>query len=444
VIQVSRSRHILILVENLPLPFDRRVWQEACALRDAGYRVSIICPTGKGYAREFEELEGVRIYRHPLRADDEQTAKGYAREYALALYHQTRLAWRIYRSDPFHAIHACNPPDLLFLVALPFLPLGVRFIFDHHDINPELFETKFGRTRWTKRVLYRLVVLAERLTFFFSRRASIATNRSYKRIAVTRGHMDANRVFVVRSAPDLRKFQPVPPHPRRKHGRRFLVGYLGTIGPQEGLDFLVRAAAHLKAKRPTNDIGWVVIGDGPTRQDIVNLAQRLGLENDIAFPGRIDDATMIQAVCSCDVCVNTDVATPMNDKSTMNKIIEYMALGRPIVQFDLTEGRVSAGLASLYARPNDVEDLADKIEQLLENPTLRRQMGEYGRRRVEEKLAWKYSVPILLDAYETLFAGKVTRRAKELDTEGPPPPSRKGPLPDDADQNVNLANPVVA
>ena len=418
---MTRPKHILILVENLPLPFDRRVWQEACALRDAGYRVSAICPVLKGYHKSYEELEGIHIYRHPLPADDVQTAKGYAREYGAALYHQTRLAWRIYRTHPFDAIHACNPPDLLFLVALPFLLLGVRFLFDHHDINPELFEVKFGRKRWTKRLLYRLVVLAERLTFFVSRRASIATNQSYKRIAVERGHMDPDRVFVVRSAPDLRKFVPVPPDPRWRAGKKYLVGYLGTIGPQEGLQFLVEAAAQLKKSRPQNDIGWIVIGDGPTRQDVVNLAKRTGLENDIAFPGRLDDATMIQALCTCDVCVNTDLHTEMNDKSTMNKIIEYMALGRPIVQFDLTEGRVSAGMASTYARPNDAAELAQQIESLLENPTLRRQMGEYGRRRVEENLAWQYSVPILLDAYETLFTNKVVRRAKELNADHPTP-----------------------
>lgn len=411
---MSDSKHILILVENLPLPFDRRVWQEACALRDAGYRVSAICPMLKGYTRDFEELDGIRIYRHPLPAGDDQTARSYAREYGAALWHQARLAWKIYCNEPFHAIHACNPPDLLFLVALPFLPLGVRFLFDHHDINPELFRVKFERMTLTKRLLYRAVLLAERLTFFFSRRASIATNQSYKQIAIDRGHMDPDRVFVVRSAPDLRKFQPVQPNPRWKRGKKHLVGYLGTIGPQEGLHFLVEAAEQLKKTRPHNDIGYVVIGDGPTRQDIINLAARKGLADDIAFPGRLDDATMIEALCSCDVCLNTDLATEMNDKSTMNKIIEYMALGRPIVQFDLTEGRVSAGLASLYARPNDSLELAQKVQELLENPTLRRQMGEYGRRRVEEKLAWQFSVPILLDAYETLFSGKVIRRASEL------------------------------
>jgi glycosyltransferase involved in cell wall biosynthesis len=299
--------------------------------------------------------------------------------------------------------------------------LGVRFLFDHHDINPELFEVKFGRRRWTKRLLYRAVVLAERLTFFFSRRASIATNQSYKRIAVERGHMDPRRVFVVRSAPDLRKFVAAAPNPARwKRGRKYLVGYLGTIGPQEGLHFLVEAAEHLKKTRPHNDIAWVVIGDGPTRRDIVELARRKGLEDDILFPGRVDDATMIEALCTCDVCLNTDLATEMNDKSTMNKIIEYMALGRPIVQFDLTEGRVSAGLASLYARQNDAVDLAERTAELLENPTLRRQMGEYGRRRVEEKLAWRYSVPILLDAYETLFGRGVVRRGRELDADHPP------------------------
>jgi glycosyltransferase involved in cell wall biosynthesis len=423
---MTRPRHILILVENLPLPFDRRVWQEARALRDAGYRVSAICPMLKGYTKPYEELEGIHVYRHPLPGGDEQTARGYAREYGAALYHQFRLACRIYWQNPFDAIHACNPPDLLFLVALPFLPLGVRFLFDHHDINPELFQVKFGsRMTPTKRLLYRAVLLAERLTFFFSRRASIATNRSYKQIAIDRGRMHPDRVFVVRSAPDLRRFMPVPANLMWKRGKRFLVGYLGTIGPQEGLHFLVEAAAHLKKTRPHHDVGFVVIGDGPTRQDVVNLAERMGLADDIAFPGRLDDATMIEALCSCDVCLNTDLATEMNDKSTMNKIIEYMALGRPIVQFDLTEGRVSAGLASLYARPNDAIELANKVQELLENQTLRRQMGEYGRRRVEEKLAWKYSIPILLDAYETLFSNRVVRRADELDTEAPTATAQK-------------------
>jgi len=412
----SKNRHILILVENLPVPFDRRVWQESRALRDAGYRVSVICPMLKGYTKEFERLEGISIHRHPLPAEDEQSARGYAREYGAALWHQLRLAWKIYRAEPFHAIQACNPPDLLFLVALPFLPLGVRFIFDHHDINPELFEVKFGRASWTKRWLYKAVVMAERMTFFFSRRASIATNQSYKRIAVRRGRMEADRVFVVRSAPDLARFKPVPANPKWKRGRKHLIGYLGTIGPQEGLQYLVEAAEQLKARRGPGEVAWVVIGDGPTRKDIVELARRRGLEDDILFPGRVDDATMIEAMCSCDVCVNTDLATEMNDKSTMNKIIEYMALGRPIVQFELTEGRVSAGLASLYAKPNDAGEMSEKIEELLDNPTLRRQMGEYGRRRVEEHLAWKYSVPVLLDAYETLFSGQVIRRARELET----------------------------
>lgn len=439
---MNRPRHILILVENLPLPFDRRVWQEACALRDAGYRVSAICPMPKGCTTEYEELEGIHIHRHRLAGDDAQTAKSYAREYGSALWHQTRLAWRIYRTHPFHAIHACNPPDLLFLVALPFMLLGVKFLFDHHDINPELFDVKFGRKRLTKRLLYRLVLLAERLTFFFSRRASIATNQSYKQIAIRRGQMHPDRVFVVRSAPDLRKFVPVPPNPRWKKGKKYLVGYLGTIGPQEGLQFLVQAAQALKSKRPANDIGWIVIGDGPTRQDIINLAKRSGLQDDISFPGRLDDATMIQALCSCDVCVNTDLATEMNDKSTMNKIIEYMALSRPVVQFDLTEGRLSAGLASVYARPNDPAELAEKTEALLETPTLRRQMGEYGRRRVEEQLAWKYSIPILLDAYQTLFTGKVVRRSRELHAEpvAPKPNDKRS----DTKDGPKLAGSVVA
>lgn len=413
------SRHILILVENLPVPFDRRVWQEARVLRQAGYRVSVICPQMKGYVAPYEELEGIRIYRHPLA--EAKTGGGYLQEYVSAVWQQSRLAWRIWRTDPFDAIHACNPPDILFLVALPFMALGVRFLFDHHDINPELFEAKFGCDTWKKRLLHKFVLLAERLTFLCSRRASIATNQSYKRIAVSRGGMTADRVFVVRSAPDLSRFVPLPANPVWRKGKRYLVGYLGTIGPQEGVQYLIQAAAYLKQKRRGNDIQWLVIGAGPKWEEVVQMAREAGLEQDITFTGRIPDAQMIEAICTSDVCINTDLATPMNDKSTMNKIIEYMALGRPIVQFELTEGRVSAGFASLYARPNDAADLAERVESLLETPLLRQQMGEYGRRRVEEKLAWKYSVPILLDAYETLFSGNVVRTAQELNESDPRP-----------------------
>ena len=395
----KRPRRILIIVENLPAPFDRRVWQEARALRDAGYVVSIICPVGKGCEARREILEDILILRHklPLEADG---ALGYVVEYAAALASEFWLACRIWGGRGFDVIHACNPPDTIFLIGAFFKLFGKKFVFDHHDINPELFEAKFGR----RGRLYKLVCFFERMTFRTAD-ISIATNESYRAIAIERGGMAPERVFVVRSGPDLSRLQIRPPVEALKRGRRFLVGYVGVMGKQEGVDHLLRAAHYLIRIRNRSDIHFGLVGGGTELDELRRLAADLGIDDHVTFTGRAPDGDLLDMLNTADICVNPDIVNDMNDKSTMNKIMEYMALGKPIVQYDMTEGRFSAQDASLYAKPNDIEDFARKIEQLLDAPEMRQRMGAAGLARVRNELSWEYERPRLLAAYDALFRG---------------------------------------
>lgn len=393
----SRGKRVLILVENLPSPFDRRVWQEATTLRDAGYRVSIICPTGKGYEKKFEVIEKIHIYRYHLPLEAEGAA-GYAAEYASALWWTWLLTWRVFFTRGFDVIHACNPPDLFFLIGGFFKVLGKKFLFDHHDINPELYEAKFGRRDF----FYRLLLKLERLSFQTAD-VSIATNESYRRIAIERGGMPPERVFVVRSGPSLERLRPGPGDPALKCGRRYLVGYVGVMGRQEGIDYLLHAVRHIVLEQGRQDIHFGLVGGGTSLDEMKALAVSLGVADYVTFTGRVSDEEMLRMLNTADVCVNPDVANPMNDKSTMNKIMEYMALAKPIVQFDLTEGRYSAQDASLYAEGNNSLDLAAKLLELLDDPLRRERMGMSGRRRVLTELAWNHEVPKLLAAYRALW-----------------------------------------
>jgi glycosyltransferase involved in cell wall biosynthesis len=392
-------RRVLFLVENLPSPFDRRVWQEACALRDAGYAVSIICPTGRGYERKDETLEGIRILRYDLPTEGEGPL-GYLLEYSVALFWTFVLSHRV----RFDAIHACNPPDLFFLIGGFWKLFGKKFLFDHHDANPELYEAKFNK----RGALWKAMVWLERLTFRTAD-ISIATNESYKRIALTRGGMAPEKVFVVRSGPSLERMRILPASDALKRGKKFLVGYVGVMGRQEGIDYLLRAAAHLVHAMGRTDVHFGLVGGGTSLEELKRLAADLGLAQHVTFTGRVGDREMLEMLNSADVCVNPDVANAMNDISTMNKVMEYMALGKPMVQFDLAEGRFSAQEASLYARRNDALDFAGKIAELLDDPDKRRVMGEYGRRRVLEQLEWRHEVPKLLAAYEALWATPARR-----------------------------------
>lgn len=394
------SRRVLIIVENLPCPFDRRVWQEALALTANGYQVNIICPKGRGYDRSHEVLEGIHIYRHPLPFEAD-SALGYALEYSSSLLMELWLALRIALTHGFDVIHACNPPDTIFLIGRFFRLFGKRFIFDHHDINPELYEAKFNR----RDVWYRLLCRLERWTFAAAD-ASIATNESYRDIAIRRGGMAPERVFVVRSGPDLRRVQHLPPRPELRRGRRYLAGYVGVIGKQEGLDLLLEAVDFMRHRLGRDDVQFVIVGDGTELPALRAMSTRLGLDDCVQFTGRVSDHDLWQILGTADICLNPDRANTMNDKSTMNKILEYMALGKPIVQFDLTEGRFSAQDASLYAKPNDIEDFARRICELVDDAPRRAAMGEAGRRRVEGELAWHHQVPKLLAAYEAAFRGR--------------------------------------
>jgi glycosyltransferase involved in cell wall biosynthesis len=381
------------------VPFDRRVWQEARTLKAHGYEVAVICPVGRQYRARYECLEGVHIYRHPLPLEA-RGAWGYALEYTSSLFWELALSLKVLRRHGFDAIHACNPPDNIFLIGALYKALArKRFLFDHHDINPELYEAKFSR----RGPLYWLVRLFERLTFLVAD-VSIATNESYRQIALARGHMPPERVFVVRSGPSLERLKILPPVPQLKRGRMYLVGYVGVMGAQEGIPYLIGAARHIVRELGRNDVHFILVGGGPALEEMRRLTSQQGLEDHVEFLGRVPDAKLLEVLNTADVCVNCDEVNPMNDKSTMNKIMEYMALAKPIVQFELTEGRFSARDASLYARPNDARDFAEKIVMLLDDPERRRRMGELGRDRVERQLAWDHEVPKLLAAYDALFA----------------------------------------
>src|SRR6185369_16329758 len=393
-----RQNRILILVENLPSPFDRRVWQEAGTLRDAGYGVSIICPTGKGCEKKHELVEGVDIWRYDLPTEG-SGALGYLVEYGAALLWTFVLSLKVWWKSGFDVVHACNPPDLFFLIGGFFKLFGKKFVFDHHDACPELYEAKFGG----KTLLYRLMLLLEKLTFRTAD-VSIATNHSYRRIAIERGGMDPDRVFVVRSGPSLERMKLVPPVEALKKGRRYLVGYVGVMGKQEGIDYLLRAAAHLVHGLKRRDVHFGLVGGGTSLAEMKALARELGIAEYVTFTGRVSDGALLAMLSTADVCVNPDVANEMNDISTMNKVMEYMALGKPIVQFDLAEGRFSAQRASVYARRNDAADLAAKIAELLDDPAQRAAMGAFGRRRVENELEWRHEAPKLIAAYEALWA----------------------------------------
>ncbi|MBT7756385.1 MAG: glycosyltransferase family 4 protein [Rhodospirillaceae bacterium] len=392
------GRRVLFLAENLPCPFHTRVWQEARTIHAAGAEVSIICPTAPGYERRYEVIDGIHIHRHPLPIEARR-ARGFLLEYSAAMIWQFALAWRVFLGRGFDVIHAANPPDLLFLIGGFFkLLFGRKFIYDQHDINPELYLAKFAR----RDVFYRLLLRCERWSYRLAD-VAVVPNESYREIALSRGGLAPEKVFVVRNAPDLDRMQPRPGEANWKKDRRFGVGYVGVMGRQEGLHHLLAAIDHLVHGQGRQDIQFLCVGDGPERRHLMELARELDITEYVSFPGRLPDDEMVAALCAADLCVNSDDANELNDKSTMLKIVEYMALGKPIVQFDLSEGRISAQDAALYAKPNDPVDLGAKIIALLEDPDARQRMGALGRTRVEEELAWHYQAPKLLAAYAALW-----------------------------------------
>lgn len=392
------GKKVCIVVENLPVPFDRRVWQEATSLHEAGAEVTVICPQTKKYPLEYEELEGIKIYRHPL--PEANRTLDYFKEYFCALYHETRLLFKVFRKQGVQdVIHACNPPDLIFIAAFLFFTFTrCKFLFDHHDINPELWIAKFGK----KGLGYRAMILVERLTYFFAKHA-IVTNESYKEIAMRRGKKREEDVTIVRSGPNLSKLKIGPAKPEVKNGFKYLVGYIGVMGKQEGIDLLLKSVDYIVNKKGRKDIRFCIMGGGPSLDELRELNKSMNLTDYVEFPGRVSDEFLADVMNTADVCVNPDLPSEMNDKSTMNKIMEYMAFGKPIVQFTLKEGMFSAQEASLYAKNTDTDDFADKILWLLDNPEKAAEMGAFGRKRVQNELSWDYEKPKLISAYKKLL-----------------------------------------
>jgi glycosyltransferase involved in cell wall biosynthesis len=395
------ARKALIIVENLPVPPDFRVWNEARTLQKAGYEVIVLCPRRKDYPKKYEYLENVHVYRHPI-VPEGDSALGYLWEYSCALFWEFVYSWMIYVRHRFQVIQGCNPPDNIFLVALPFKLLGVKYIFDHHDVCPELYLSKYDR----KGVFYKTQLWLERMTFRCCD-VAIVTNNTYRANAVVRGGMNEDDVFVVRNGPDPAVLKALPPSPVRRFGKRFLVGYVGNMSVQEGLDILLAAALEFK-RMGRNDVHFTCIGGGPGLAGLRQLCQDKNLTDTVTFTGRIPFSDLLEILSTADVCVNPDRPCEMNSMSTMIKIMEYMALGKPIVQFEGIEGKFSAQGSSLYCNGDGdiARDFAEKIAWLLDHPEERARMGELGRRRVEQQLAWEHSVPHLVAAYERAFNKK--------------------------------------
>ncbi|KMO79744.1 glycosyltransferase family 4 protein [Mycolicibacterium chubuense] len=405
--------HILILVENLSVPFDRRVWQESRALVDAGFDVTVICPQGAKQDREDEVVvDGVRILRYPLRAATGGPI-GYLREYSAALWHTLRLALKVRRERRVDVVHACNPPDLLFLIAVVLRVGGTRFVFDHHDLVPELFESRFAGG---PRFLHTVTRLTERLTFAAAD-AVISPNESYRTVALTRGRKNADDVVVVRSAPDLDRFVRCESDASLRRGKRYLLAYLGVMGPQDGVDYALRAVKILREQIGRDDFHCVFMGSGDVFDDMVALSRELGIDDVVEFTGRVPDEFVMRCLSTADLCLSPDPWNPLNDVSTMNKVVEYMAMGRPIVSFDLKEARVSAGEAALYVAPNDEFAFAKAIDELLHDERRRRRMGALGRERIEQKLSWEVSRRNLVNFYRQLLpSGRPSDSLQPADT----------------------------
>jgi glycosyltransferase involved in cell wall biosynthesis len=391
----AMRRRVLILVENLPVPFDRRVWQEACALRDGGYEVTVICPRMRGHTQAEEVLDGIQIYRHWIAAEA-RTPFGFLLEYASALVGEFWHAWKaMSRHGRFDVIHLCNPPDLLFLVALPFkLLFGTRVIFDVHDLCPEMFEAKFG----ARGLLYRAVRLAERATLALAD-IVIATNQSVLAAVTRRGHLHADAAFVVRTAPNALDTAS-PRDEALKQGKTHLVGYIGVMGSADGVEYLLQAAHHLIHTQKRQDVHFLLMGSGPEYDALLRLRDELGLAEQVSMPGRVNDAFLCSALQTIDLGIACDPINAYNDHCTMNKVLEYMAFAKPVVMFGTIEGRHSAGEAAAYVMENDAVKLAEAIASLLDDPTRRQQMGRAGFDRLTTELNWQKSTASLLAAYE--------------------------------------------
>jgi glycosyltransferase involved in cell wall biosynthesis len=390
---------VLIIVQNLPVPFDRRVWLEANTLKDSGYEVSVISPKGKEgkFQSGHEVINGIHIYRYRVPPEAKSTVD-YFYEFVYCWIATALLSLKIWFSRGFNVIQACNPPETFFLLARFYKLFGVKFIFDHHDLSPEMYVAKGGRADG---FLYRCLLWLENQTF---RTADvvISTNESYKEIARLRGRVLEEKIFVVRNGPDFDRLKVLDADPGLKNASPYLACYLGEMCRQDGVEYLLKAIKVFVEEIGRRDVRFVLMGGGPALEELRSLNTELKLDSHVIFTGRVSDEDLCRYLSTADICLDPDPYSEWADQSTMNKIMEYMAFGKPIVAFNLRENRYSAQDAAVYARPNDVTEFAKLVSSLLDDEEKRRNMGSIGLRRVREKLAWTYSKPSLLSAYETL------------------------------------------
>jgi len=400
---------VLIIVQNLPVPFDRRVWLEAQTLTHNGFKVSVISPKGEDDPG-YEVIGGVRIYRYrvPMNAEG---FWGYLSEFVYCWIATFLLSVKILFREGFDVIHACNPPDTFFLLGMFYKLFGKQFIFDHHDLSPEMYLAKYKKA---SRVLYKILLFLEKLTYKTAK-VVLATNESHKRIAIERGNKKEEDVFIVRTGPDFERLKLLPPDSNLKQGRKHLVCYLGEMCPQDGVDYLLKSADYLVNKMGRKDVLFVLMGGGPAMPYLRDQNKKMGLSEFVKFTGRVSDRDLCRYLSTADVCVDPDPWSEWADRSTMNKIMEYMTFGKPIVAFDLAEGRYSAQDAAVYARPNDIKEFAEKVAQLLADQSKRDEMGRFGRRRVVQELAWDHTQKSLVAAYEHLYFKKGAGSNKNQD-----------------------------
>jgi len=396
--KANAKRSCVIIVENLPVPFDRRVWQEATALERAGWRVSVICPATDRYPAPFEVIDNIAIYRHRLPLE----ARGrfaFLLEYATALFHEFRLLVKVYRERGFSVIQACNPPDLIFLVAWPFKLLGKRFLFDHHDVSPELFEAKFNR----RGTLHRLLLMFERLTFR-SADMVVSANDTFRDIAIDRGGKRPQDVVTVYSVPDKSRIRRVAPDPSIRNGRRFVLGYLGIINDQDGVDHMVKCVDHLVRVRGIRDFQAVIVGDGPALASVRSLVSALRLEDYVTLTGYLSGEKLLAHISAFDIGIIPDPVNEYNDKISMNKVFEYSALGIPSIAYPLTETRRLLGEAGLYAAGPEPSDLGDACLRLLQDDALREKCAAAAKRLGEEAFIWDAEARKYVAAFERLVS----------------------------------------
>lgn len=402
------GNRVLMLLENQPYPTDVRVRREALALTEAGYRVTVICPGQPGQPR-LEEIDGVRVVRYRLPLLGTGTL-GFIWEFAYATLATLLLAARVASRFGVDVVHAHNPPDTFFVVGLCFKLLGKRFVFDHHDLAPEMYRAR-GGGHGSRLIAGGLQVL-EGCSCRLADEV-IATNESYRTVAIGRHGLPAEKVTVVRNGPELGRLQEVPPDPELRARAETILGYVGVMGPQDGVDYLLRALKSLIVDLGRDDVLCLLIGPGDCVPALRRLAIELGVERHVLFTGPVQDpAALATLLSSADICIDPDPANGYNDRSTMLKMLDYMAVARPIVAFDLTEHHYSAGDAAVYVAGNDVEELARQIAALIDDPARRRAMGRIGRARIETRLAWQYSVPQLLTVYERLLPGRAQAAAR--------------------------------